>query len=220
MSSYMRETEQELEVRRAQIELLIDIEKYLAAGVHIGTHICTKTMKQFVYRIRPDGIYILDVRKIDERLRIAANMLSTAEPGKLLVVSVRQYGFTPVEKFSHYTGAKAVIGRFMPGTLTNPRLEWYVEPDVVLVTDPRADEHAVLEASNMGIPVVAFVDTDNRTDDIDLVIPANNKGRKSLALLYWLLAREILRARGLIAKHQSLPEPPAAFEAKASKVAA
>lgn len=208
------EREQELEIKRGQVELLVPIDKYLAAGVHIGTHICTKPMRQFVYRIRPDGIFVLDVRKIDERLRIAASMLARYEPEKVLVVSVRQYGFTPVEKFSSYTRAKAITGRVIPGVLTNPQLEWYIEPDIILVTDPRADQQIIDEASKMGIPVIAFTDTDNRTENIDVIVPANNKGRKSLALLYWLLTRELLRERGELPRDQSLPEPPSAFETK------
>jgi len=206
--------EQELEVKREQAELLVPIDKYLAAGVHIGTHIVTKHMRQFVYRVRPDGIYVLDVRKIDERLRIAAAALARYEPDKVLAVSVRQYGFVPVEKFASYTRAKALTGRVIPGTLTNPHLSCYIEPDVVLVTDPRADQQVVKEALKVGVFVVAFADTDNRTDGIDLVIPANNKGRKSLALLYWLLTREVLRERGELAKDQNLPEPVSAFETK------
>ncbi|MEB3825295.1 MAG: 30S ribosomal protein S2, partial [Desulfurococcales archaeon] len=78
------------------------------------------------------------------------------------------------------------------------------EPDVVLVTDPRAESQAIKEAYKVGLPIVALTDTDNRVDNIDLIIPANNKGRKSLALLYWILTREILRNRGLLAPDQDL----------------
>ncbi len=209
-----QEKEQEAEIKKRQIELLVPIDQYLAAGVHIGTHICTRMMKPFVYRIRPDGLYVLDVRKIDERLRIAAKTLSRYDPEKILVVSVRQYGFTPVRKFATYTRAKAVTGRIIPGILTNPHLEWYSEPDVIVVTDPRADQQILTESAKVGIPIIAFTDTDNRTENIDLIIPANNKGRKSLALLYWLLAREVLRERGELGKGEDLPEPPSSFETK------
>ncbi len=202
------------EIQSRSLELLVPIDQYLAAGVHIGTHICNKNMRPFVYRIRPDGLYVLDVRKIDERLKIAAKMLARYEPEKILAVSVRQYGHQPVKKFSQYTRAKSITGRIIPGILTNPHLEWYMEPDIVLVTDPRADQQIITEAARIGIPVVAFTDTDNRTENIDLIIPANNKGRKSLALLYWLLTRQILRERVEIPENGSLPEPPEAFETK------
>lgn len=194
------------------IELLVPIDKYLSAGVHIGTHICTKFMEPFVHKVRSDGVYILDIRKIDERLRIAGRFLARYEPTRIAVVSVKLYGRRPVEKMCQYLGCKAYTGRFLPGTFTNPHLSTYFEPEVVLLTDPRADIQALEEAAEMGIPIVAFADTDNRTDYVDLVIPANNKGRKSLALLYWILTRQILRERGLIPRDGELPEPPSEFE--------
>ncbi|MET1160719.1 MAG: 30S ribosomal protein S2 [Thermoprotei archaeon] len=196
------------------IELLVPLDKYLAAGVHIGTHICTAYMKQFVYRVRSDGLYILDVKKIDERIRIAARFLARFEPTKIAAVSARLYGQKPVVKFCSYVKCKPFIGRFLPGTFTNPSLKTYFEPDVVLITDPRADSQALTEASEIGIPVVALADTDNKVEFVDLIIPANNKGRKSLALIYWILARQILRERGELAPDADLPEPPQEFEVK------
>ncbi|RLG81717.1 MAG: 30S ribosomal protein S2 [Thermoprotei archaeon] len=195
-------------------ELLIPLDRYLAAGVHIGTHICTAFMKPFVYRVRSDGLYILDVKRIDERIRIAAKFLASFEPSKIAAVSARLYGQKPVRKFCEYVKCKAFIGRFLPGTFTNPSLKVYFEPDAVLITDPRADSQALREASEIGIPIVALADTDNKAEYIDLVIPVNNKGRKSLALTYWLLARQILRERGELAKDADLPEPPHEFEVK------
>ncbi len=203
---------QQVEIGGKVVELLIPLERYLSAGVHIGTHICTAHMRKFVYRVRHDGLYILDIRKTDERIRIAARFLSRFEPSKIAVVAVRQYGQKPVQKFCTYVGCKALTGRILPGTFTNPSLEWYIEPEVLLVTDPRADSQAVDEASRMGIPVVALADTDNRIENIDLIIPVNNKGRKSLALVYWILTREILRNQGKLGVDQDLPEPPEAFE--------
>jgi len=171
-------------------------------------------MRKFVYRVRPDGLYILDIRKVDERIRIAAKFLAQFLPEKVVAVSVRQYGWKPVQKFCYYTGCKFITGRMLPGTFTNPMLDTYVEPEVVLVTDPRADNQAIDEAARMGIPVVALADTDNRVENVDLIIPCNNKGRRSLALIYWILARQVLRERGQLAPNQDLPEPPEAFEMK------
>ncbi|NPA98770.1 MAG: 30S ribosomal protein S2 [Crenarchaeota archaeon] len=208
------ETKPRAKEEKRGIELLVPLDRYLASGIHIGTHICTKFMEPFVYRVRNDGLYILDIRKIDERIRIAAKFLSHFEPSKIAVVSVRQYGQKPAKKFCGYVGCKAFTGRFMPGTFTNPSLKWYFEPDIVLITDPRADSQALREAAEIGVPVVALADTDNRTEYIDLIIPANNKGRKSLALIYWLLAREILRLKGVIPPDGDLPEPPSEFEVK------
>jgi small subunit ribosomal protein S2 len=203
----------EYEKPATTIELLVPVDKYLSAGVHIGTHVCTKYMEPFVYKVRPDGVYILDVRKIDERLRIAGKFLAMFEPAKIAVVSARLYGRKPALKMCQYLQCRPFVDRFLPGTFTNPALTTYFEPAVVLVTDPRADAQAVKEASEIGIPVVAFADTDNRTENVDLVVPANNKGRKSLALLYWILTRQIMRERGAVPANADLPEQPSEFEA-------
>ena len=175
--------------------LLIPHTEYLTRGVHIGTQQRTSYMKRFIYQVRPDGLYLLDIRKIDERLRIAAKFLSRFQPDEILAVSTREYGQKPVSMFAKVTGAKAIVGRFIPGTLTNPQSEHFVEPSVVLLTDPMSDHQALREASSLGIPIVALCDTNNSISNVDLVIPANNKGRRSLATVYWLLARETLRER-------------------------
>jgi len=195
------------------LETLVPVDLYKKMGVIIGTQICTKYMKRFTYKILPEGFYLLDVGKIDERLRIAAKFLSSFNPEKMVVVSVRVYGQKPAQMMCKYVGCKPVVGRVIPGTFTNPRLEFYVEPEVVLVTDPRADRQAVVEASRVGVPIVAFADTDNKVDMIDLVIPANNRGRKSLALLYWILTREILRNRNILPPNEDLDVGPEAFMA-------
>jgi small subunit ribosomal protein S2 len=193
------------------LETLVPVELYRKMGVIVGTQICTKYMKRFTYKILPEGFYLLDVSKIDERLRIAAKFLSTFNPEKIAVVSVRVYGQKPVQMMCKYVGCKPIVGRIVPGTFTNPRLSIYIEPDVVLVTDPRTDRQAIVEASRVGIPVVAFADTDNKVDMIDLVIPANNRGRKSLALLYWILTREILRNKGILPPDKDLDVGPEEF---------
>lgn len=195
-------------------DLLIPLEVYLAAGIHIGTHVKTNDMRPFIYRVRPDGLYVLDVRKTDERLRIASKFISRFKGEKVYTVSARQYGFKPVEKFASLVGGKALTGRFIPGTFTNPKLTTYVEPELLVVADPRADWQAILESAEVGIPVVGFCDTDNRSQLIDLVIPINNKGRKSLALAYWLLTRQVLRERGELAPTAELPATIEDFESK------
>jgi len=185
-------------VREAEegYEYLVAPDEYLAAGVHIGTQVKTGDMTRFIYKVRPDGLYVLDIRLLDERLKIAGKFLAMFEPSNVLVVSARQYGQKPARMFSKATGADYVVGRFIPGTLTNPVLRDYREPDVVLVTDPAIDAQAVQEATDVGIPVVALCDSNNSVANVDLVIPTNNKGRKALALVYWLLAKEVLKNRG------------------------
>ncbi len=178
-------------------ELIVEENLYLTAGVHIGTQVKNKDMMKFVYKVRSDGLYILDINKTDERIRLAAKFLARYPPEDILVVAQRQYGQKPATMFAKVIGgAKVVAGRFIPGILTNPKLPNYMEPSVIFINDPAADSQALKEAVKSRIPVVALCDANNRTSYVDLVIPANNKGRRSLALVYWLLAREILKARG------------------------
>ncbi len=187
-------------------DLLIPKQKYLSAGVHVGTRIRTKDMEKFIYKVRPDGLCMIDIKKLDERIRIAGKFLSRFEPDRILAVSARIYGFKPVRKFAEYTGASYITGRILPGTLTNPHAPLHLEPDVVLLSDPRVDRQIHVESAKVGIPVVALVDADNTLEYIDLAIPANNKGRRSLALVYWLLTREVLRNRGDIPPDGDLDE--------------
>ncbi|MFW6045377.1 MAG: 30S ribosomal protein S2 [Natronomonas sp.] len=179
-----------------EADLLIHVEDYLAAGIHIGTQQKTKSMERFIHRVRTDGLYVLDVSQTDQRIRTAASFLANYEPEQILVSSSRQYGRFPAEKFADVVGARARTGRFIPGTLTNPDYEGYIEPDVVVVTDPIGDSQAVKEAITVGIPVIAMCDSNNTTSNVDLVIPTNNKGRKALSVVYWLLANETLDRRG------------------------
>jgi len=189
----------------AEEGLLIPRDQYLSTGIHIGSRVRTGDMKKFIFRCRPDGLWILDLSKIDERIRIAAKFLARFEPEKIVVVSSRGYGRVPVEMFCQVVGATPVIGRFVPGTFTNPLYPGHIEADVVLVVDPRADAQAVSEASKIGIPVVALVSTDNSLANVDLAIPANNKGRRALAAVFWLLARQVLRERGDIPPDGDIP---------------
>ncbi|MFY9194374.1 MAG: 30S ribosomal protein S2 [Methanoculleus sp.] len=192
----MTGSELEIELK----EPLIPVEEYLAAGVHIGTQQKNKDMMKFIYRVRGDGLYILDIQATDERIKTAAKFLAQYEPAKILVVTSRQYGQYPAKMFADAIGGMAVIGRFIPGMLTNQRLHGltrYVEPDVIVATDPIGDAQAITEAVQVGIPIVALCDTNNMTKYIDVVIPTNNKGRKALSMIYYLLTREVLRLRGV-----------------------
>jgi len=194
--------------------LLLSQESLLSAGIHIGTRIKTKDMEQFIYRVRPDGLFVLDVKRTDERTRVAAKFLARFDPPKIAVVASRLYARDPVAKFCEVTGATPIVQRFIPGMLSNPIYPGRIEPDVVMVSDPRADSQAVREASSTGIPVVALCSTDNSFSDVDLVIPTNNKGRRALATIYWLLARQILRERGEIPSDGDLQMPIEEFEVK------
>jgi small subunit ribosomal protein S2 len=193
----VEEETQPTESFEGEDDLLIPVDDYLSSGVHIGTQQKTGHMERFIHRVREDGLYVLDVAQTDERVRTAARFLESYEPSSILVTSSRRYGQHPAETFAEATGARVRSGRFIPGTLTNPDYDGYIEPDVLVVTDPIGDAQAVKEAVTVGIPVIAMCDTNNATNNVDLVIPTNNKGRKALAVVYGLLAEELLDARGV-----------------------
>lgn len=178
--------------------LLLPQEILLSAGVHIGTRIKTKDMEPFIYKVRPDGLFVLDMEQMNERIKMVARFLSRLDMSKVVVASSKRYGRNPVEKFCEMLGCRSYLGRFTSGSFTNPEYADFFEPVAVIVTDSLADQQIVEEASQIGIPVVALCSTDNSLKNVDLVIPVNNKGRRSLAIVYWLLVREIMRERGTL----------------------
>ncbi|MCJ7763384.1 30S ribosomal protein S2 [Candidatus Bathyarchaeota archaeon] len=198
-------------------ELLLPRDTILSAGIHIGTRMKTKDMEPFIYRVRSDGLFVLDVKKTDDRIRAAAKFLARFEPAKVAVAAARLYAQEPIKKFCEITDATPLIGRFIPGLLSNPLYPKRVDPEVIVVSDPRADAQAVKEASNVGIPIVALCSTDNEFAGVDLVIPTNNKGRRALAVIFWLLARQVLRERGELAADKDPTATIEDFEAKISK---
>lgn len=191
---------------------LVALEKYLKTGSHIGTRFKTGDMKRYIFKARKDGLKVLDVETIDARIKTTANFLNNFELSKIVVVSRKAYGHTAAKKFAEATGAKEITGRFMPGTFTNPRARLFVECDALIITDSEYDRQAIKEAVKIRIPVVALSSTNNSIENIDLVIPINNKGRKSLALAYWLLARELLKMKGEIKKDEDFSMNPEDFE--------
>jgi small subunit ribosomal protein S2 len=194
--------------------LLIPERTYLLNGVHIGTQKKNADMKSFIYRVREDGLYVLDIKKTDQSIRSAAQLLARYNPEDISLVGVRQYAQNPIEKMANFLGAKSITGRFMPGTLTNPGAKQYIEPEIILLTDPAVDEQALKETVAIGIPIIALCDANNQTKFIDLIIPTNNKGRKSLALVYWLLTREVLKQKGKLKSEEEFKPTIEDFEAK------
>jgi len=198
-------------------ELLLPRDTMLSAGIHIGTRIKTLDMEPFIYRVRPDGLFVLDVKKTDDRIRVVAKFLARFEPSKVAVAAARLYAQEPIKKYCEVTGATPITGRFIPGQLSNPLYPNRVEPEVIVVSDPRADAQAVKEASSVGIPIVALCSTDNEFAGVDFVIPTNNKGRRALAVVFWLLARQVLRERGELAADKDPSVTVEDFESKISR---
>ena len=168
-------------------------KKILSTGIHVGTEVKTKFMIPYITQASPEGLYLFDLDITLNRIETAGKFIKKFDIEKVIVYSGRTYANTPIEKFCELTGARKMLGRFMPGTLTNPLLPYYSEPQLMIISDPQVDAQAITEATNAGIPVIGIANTDNVTSELDLVIPANNRGRKSLATVYWLLSREILQ---------------------------
>ncbi len=194
-------------------ELLVPEDVYLTSGVHIGTQQKSADMKKFIFKVRSDGLYVMDVKQTDARIRAVAKFMARFQPDRILISSARQYGQKPAKIMAKTLGNKVFAGRFVPGTMTNPILPEYIEPDVLLVTDPAADQQAIAEAMNIGVPIVALCDANNETRNVDLVIPTNNKGRRALACVYWLLTREILKEKGIIKSYEEFKLTMDDFEA-------
>lgn len=174
-----------------------DIQEILIRNmVHVGSKIKVEHMRRFIFKLRPDGVYLMDVNRIVERLNIAARFISLFQPEKVVVVASHVYSIKPASKFCEMTGAIPIMETFMPGLFTNRVLPSYMEPNLLLATDPRYDAQAITEASIAGIPVIAMCSTDNLCENVDLVIPVNNRGRTSLACAFWYLARQVMAEKG------------------------
>ncbi len=182
----------------AEEQFLVPQDMYLKSGIHIGTKFKTKYMEKFIYKTRPDGLSVMNVQRIDERIRQAAKLLSQYNPEDILIVSRRENGWKSVKVFGKILGCKYFAGRYPPGIMTNSALNNYMEAKIVLVTDSWPDKNAINDALAVGIPVIALCDTNNQANDIDLLVPCNNKGKKSLGLFFYIVAREYLKNKGLL----------------------
>lgn len=193
----------QVEVQESE-QFLVPLEKYLKVGLHIGTKFRTKYMEPFIYKIRSDGLAVLNIQKINERIGVACKMVSRYEPQDIMVVGRRENSWDAIKMFAEMTGVKFKAGRYPPGILTNINLEEFTEVKLMIVADPWPDKNAVKDANQMRIPVIALCDTNNESNNIDLVVPCNNKGKKSLGLFFWVLAREYLKSKGLIKSEKDM----------------
>ena len=188
-------------------KFLVPQDTYLKAGIHIGTKFKTKYMEKFIYKTRPDGLSVLNIQKIDERIRTAVNMLSSYSPEQIVIVCRRETGWKAVNLFGDLTGIKVFAGRYPPGIMTNTNLGGFIEPKIILSVDAWPDRNAITDALRIGIPVIALCDTNNQSNNIDLVVPCNNKGKKSLGLFFFILAREYMKNKGMIKANDDFKTP-------------
>jgi len=180
-----------------------DIKYLLACSAHIGTRNVEKAMHRYVWKRRSDGVHIINLSKTWEKLILAARIIVAVEnPADVALIAAQKEGQRAVLKFAQYCGATTISGRFTPGTFTNQIQEKFMEPRLLIVTDPRLDHQPIMEASYVNIPVIAFCNTDSSVRRVDCAIPCNNKGAESIGLMYWLLAREVLRMRKTISRNQ------------------
>jgi small subunit ribosomal protein SAe len=180
-----------------------DVAKFLACGTHLGSSNLDFQMEQYVFKRKADGVYIMNLKKTWEKLQLAARAIAAIEnPADVCVISARPYGQRAILKFSSYTGATPVAGRFTPGTFTNQIQAAFREPRLLVVTDPRTDHQPVTEAAYVNLPVIALCNTDSPLRYIDIAIPCNNKSIHSVGLMWWMLTREVLRLRGVVSREQ------------------
>jgi small subunit ribosomal protein S2 len=190
------------------------IANLLEAGVQIATKTKSPGMKRFIYKVREDGLYLLDVKTINSKIKVAAAMIARYNPKDIVVTASRIYAVVAAEKFSEIIGATFIKGRVTPGIFTNPNKKDYMEKKLIIISDSRNEKQAIKEASMENIPIIALCDTDNSTKFIDLIIPGNNRGRKSLAYIYYLLAREVLLQRKEINNYNEFKYNISEFEAQ------
>lgn len=194
------------------MDVQVPHEKYLEAGVHIGTRVSSKQMKKFVYKYRKDKLVMLNVDLIDKRVQDMAKMVAKYDLSKMAIIASRVYAVPAARKLSELTGAKAFVGRFVPGTFTNPARKDFFEPEIVFVCDPRVERQALIEATELGVLTVGLADTDNSLKYLDYFIPCNNKGKKAVPFVFYLFAKELMKAKGLIKSDEEFTAKPEDFE--------
>ena len=182
----------------SQSRTLVNVDLYLKNGIHIGTKYKNGPMRKFVFKSRNDKINVMDVQVIDKRIKIAIDFISKYEPTDVVFISRKKYALPGVKILEQAFGYKSKLNRFIPGTFTNPESEHFIEPKLVFIADPNVDRQVIVESTKANIPIVALCTTSSNTRNIDLIIPYNNKGRKSVALFFWLLIRELELRNGII----------------------
>ena len=177
---------------------LVNVDLYLKNGIHIGTKYKNGPMRKFVFKSRNDKINVMDVQGIDKRIKMAIDFISKYDPQDIVFISRKKYALPGIKILEQSFGYKSKLNRFIPGTFTNPESEHFIEPKLIFVADPNVDRQAIVEATKANIPVIGLCTTSSNTRNVDFIIPYNNKGRKSVALFFWILIRELQLNNGVI----------------------
>merc|ERR1712121_519148 len=178
-----------------------DTTKMLAATTHVGSQNSETTMEQYIFKKTNEGKNIINLKKTWEKILLAARAIAAVEnPADVYVCASRPYTQRAVLKFARYVGCSPIAGRFTPGAFTNQIQAAFREPRLLVISDPRSDHQPITEGSYANIPVIGFCNTDSPTKFIDIAIPCNNKSPHGIGLMWWMLAREVLRLRGSISR--------------------
>ena len=192
-------------VETTTAETVAPVDEFLKVGIHIGTKFRTKAMQPFIHKVRQDGLAVLDIQQINNKLQGAIEIIAKYQPNEIIVSCRRENGWKAAKTFQKATGIRTYTGRYPPGILTNTQLENFTEAKLLIVADPFPDKNAILDAKRVHTKVLALCDTNNETDNVDYVIPCNNKGKKSLGLVFYTLAKGYSLKRGIIKEEKEFP---------------
>ena len=198
------ETEELKEEFEKKRELLIPLDDYVRTGIHLGTKVITPDMKKFVYRRRADSIGVLNTTLIDENIKKAIEIISKYDPKDIAIACKREAGWEPAKLLGKVMGIRVFTKTYPGGMMTNTQLEDFYEPELVIVCDPWIDRNALGDAKKTNKKVVMLADTNNFIKDADYIIPCNNKGSKSLGLVFYLIAKGYIEKRKMDVKVPSM----------------